>query len=137
MERIIRSEIDAREKLMEERPEFLADQIGRAYGILKHARLITSKEALNHLSMLRLGEDLGHLGAFPAGDSIDLLIMEIQPAHLQWQAERKLSPEQRDILRADVLRGRLQSIDGPAMRERGGGSDDSAPSEDPPPSPSS
>ena len=57
-------EQNAREKLLEDDPEMVSDKIGRAYGVLRYAHIIDSKEALNHLSLLRLG---GTLGFFPAG----------------------------------------------------------------------
>ena len=120
MEQIIHNELDARQKLFEDRPDVVLDQVGRAYGILRHCRIIPSKEALNHLSMVRLGQDLGFLPAFPSGDAVDLLIMDIQPAHLQFRSRQKMTPEQRDVHRAGVLRERLKSIPEPAMPSLGG-----------------
>jgi protein arginine kinase len=108
-------EQNAREKLMEEDPHMVADKIGRAYGVLRHAHLIDSKEALNHLSLLRLG---GNLGFFPA-DTVNLcdtLLMDIQQAHLQLHAGMKLSPDHRDSIRAEIMRSRLQSLDTPDKR---------------------
>jgi protein-arginine kinase len=35
--------------------------------------------------------------------------METQPAHLQWRAGRKLEPETRDMIRAQMIREQLQS----------------------------
>jgi protein arginine kinase len=105
-------EQNAREKLMEDDPEMVADKIGRAYGVLRHAYLIDSKEALNHLSLLRLGGDLEF---FPK-DTVhlcDVLLMDIQQAHLQLHAGVKLSPEHRDSIRAEIVRSRLQSLESP------------------------
>lgn len=108
-------EQNAREKLMEDDPEMVADKVGRAYGVLRHAHIIDSKEALNHLSLLRLG---GNLGFFPKDTVVacDALLMDIQPAHLQLHSGRKLSPEERDSIRAEILRSRLQSLDSPDIR---------------------
>lgn len=113
LERVIgqvaQHEQNAREKLVEDDPEMVADKIGRAYGVLRHAHIIDSKEALNHLSLLRLGGSLG----FFAADTIilcDSLLMDIQPAHLQLHAVRKLSPEERDSIRAQIVRSRLQYL---------------------------
>lgn len=105
-------ERNAREKLLEDDPEMVADKIGRAYGVLRHAHIIDSKEALNHLSLLRLG---GSLEFFPAETVrlCDLLLMDIQPAHLQMHSGRKLSPEERDSLRAEIVRSRLLSLESP------------------------
>ncbi len=116
IEQVISSELNARIKLVEDRPESLCDPIGRAYGILRHSRTIDTKEALNHLSMLRLGMDLGFLPALPGDDSIDLLLMDIQPAHLQWQTRAKLAPDQRDVLRSKILRERLRLLPEPDIR---------------------
>jgi protein arginine kinase len=116
IEQVISSELNARAKLLEDKPGVLCDHIGRAYGILRHSRIIDTKEALNHLSMLRLGMDLGFLPALPGGDSIDLLLMDIQPAHLQWQSRAKLTPEQRDGLRSRILRERLGLLPEPEIR---------------------
>lgn len=105
-------EQNAREKLLEDDPEMVADKIGRAYGTLRYAHVIDSKEALTHLSLLRLG---GNIGVFPPQTVMlcDTLLMDIQPAHLQLHADRALSPEERDSIRAKTVRERLQSLDSP------------------------
>lgn len=110
-------EQNAREKLMEDDPGMVADKIGRAYGILRNAHMIESKEALNLLSLLRLGGDLGF---FPAGtvNLCDTLLMDIQQAHLQLHAGMKLSPDHRDSIRAEIMRSRLQSLDSPDIHSR-------------------
>jgi protein arginine kinase len=108
-------EQNAREKLLEDDPEMVSDKIGRAYGVLRYAHIIDSKEALNHLSLLRLG---GMLGFFtPATVMLcDTLLMDIQPAHLQLHSGQKLSPEERDSIRAEIVRSRLQSLESPDNR---------------------
>ncbi len=108
-------EQNAREKLLEDDPEMVSDKIGRAYGVLRHAHIIDSKEALNHLSLLRLG---GTLGFFPPETvmACDTLLMDIQPAHLQLHSGRKLSPEERDAIRAEIVRSRLHSLESPDNR---------------------
>jgi protein arginine kinase len=112
IEQIIGNEQDAREKLIEDRATMLQDQIGRAFAILRHAHIIPSKEALNLLSLIRLGADLE---IFPNEDreSINVLLTEIQPAHLQIEAKRKLDAEERDILRADIVRRHLKTLTEP------------------------
>jgi protein arginine kinase len=64
--------------------------------------------------MLRLGADLTLLPA-DLVESCDRLFMETQPAHLQWGAGRKLEPEARDIIRAQMIREKLQSSLPPAI----------------------
>ena len=113
---IIEHEQNARESLFEERRPMLDDQVGRAYAILRHGHIISTKEVLNLLSMLRAGVDLGY---FPDGSRavIDLLFMEIQPAHLQIRADRKLGAEERDIMRAEIMRDQLKSLPEPGRVE--------------------
>ena len=117
IEKVISSEKAARAKLHEDNLTMLNDQVGRAYAILKYAHILSSKEALNLLSMLRLGADLDMI---PNCDRsiLDLLLLENQPAHLQLQAKRELSAEERDTLRAEITRHRLQSIEGPTNVSR-------------------
>jgi|TARA_B110000914_G_scaffold217999_1_gene224772 protein arginine kinase len=111
---VARYEIQARQKLVIEDPVMVKDRIGRAAGTLTYARIITSKEALNHLSMLRLGADLDIMPA-ELVEICDRLFMETQPAHLQWSAGKKLQPEARDILRAQMIREHLHSSLPPAI----------------------
>ncbi len=113
IERVISSENNARQKLVEDNPTMLNDQVGRAFAILRYAHILTSKEALNLLSMLRLGADLDLV---PNCDRslLDMLLLEIQPAHLQLRAARELTPEERDVRRAEITRARLQSLNGPS-----------------------
>ena len=113
IERLVSSEINARHKLMEENATMLQDQVGRAYAILRFAHVLQSKEALTLLSMLRLGADLDLV---PQCDRsvLDNLLLEIQPAHLQWRAGSELSPLERDIRRAEITRSMLKNLQGPA-----------------------
>ncbi|MCB1225663.1 MAG: protein arginine kinase [Verrucomicrobiales bacterium] len=113
IESIVRSENNAREKLREDHGVMLHDQIGRAYAILRHAYVLSSKEALNHLSLLRLGADLDMISDCDRS-VLDQLLLDIQPAHLQLAAEKELTPEERDLSRAEITRARLQSVPPPA-----------------------
>jgi protein arginine kinase len=112
IEQIISHEHNARLKLLEQSPHKVLDHVGRAYAALRFAHILESKEALTHLSMLRMGSDLAMLPP-SAGKMIDTLLVEIQPAHLQIGAQRKLNAEERDILRAEVLRRRLAGLPEP------------------------
>ena len=117
IDQVASHERNARRKLFEDDPEMVFDRIGRAYGNLRHAYIIPSKEALNLLSLLRLGAELEF---FPPDTvrACDALLMEIQPAHLQLHSGKKLTPEQRDAIRAEIIRTRLQSLDPPVMNEK-------------------
>ncbi len=118
---IIGQEETAREKLIRTSRIMLEDRIWRAYGLLKNARIMNSAEALEYLSMVRLGIDLGLIKEVQLKLINDLFII-IQPAHLQKISGRRLSSRQRDIKRANILRNRLnQTLIKPDMdqEERG------------------
>jgi protein arginine kinase len=103
---VIEHEKNARLRLMEKQEIRVHDHIGRAYGILAHAAMMNSNEALDLLSGLRLGTDLKLMPEMDRRD-IDQLLIQIQPAHLQKVAGTTLSPEERDIKRAQLIRGFL------------------------------
>jgi protein arginine kinase len=92
---------------------------------LTYAHAMASKEALNLLSVIKLGMDLG---AFPEDQrlQIDELFIESQPAHLQKSSQQKLNAEERDHLRAQIIRERLKLFPKPDIskiaRQTGGDS---------------
>jgi protein arginine kinase len=109
---IIEHEENARASLLEKKPKMVYNHIGRAYGILANAHSISSKETMNLLSLMRLGVDVG---LFPGVDRslVDELFILTQPAHLQKQHSEKLTAEERDLLRADMVRERLKPVSRP------------------------
>src|SRR5436189_5557439 len=120
---LIEHEENARASLLEKKPKMLFNHIGRAYGILANAHSISSKETMNLLSLMRLGVDLN---LFPNTKIalVDELFIITQPAHLQKQFSEKLSAEERDLLRADMLRERLRGVSRPnpdVLSQQGGG----------------
>jgi protein arginine kinase len=114
MLQIVEHEENARMSLLEKRPKVVYDQVGRAYGILTNAFTMSSKEALNLLSLLRMAVDLGLLPA-TVRELVDRLFVDTQPAHVQKLAERKLTAEERDLYRADLIRARLQDVPKPSI----------------------
>jgi protein arginine kinase len=115
LSQIIEHEENARQTLMEKKPKVVFNHIGRAYGILANAHSISSKETMNLLSLLRLGVDLE---LFPGTQRalVDELFLTTQPAHLQKQVSDKLSAEERDLIRADMLRDRLKEVSRPTTK---------------------
>ncbi len=114
---IIEHEENARITLLEKKVGLVYDQVGRAYGVLTNAYTITSKEALNLLSMLRMGVDLELLPATTRG-VVDELMVHAQPAHVQKAAAKKLTAEERDGMRAELIRNRLAKVAKPTMESR-------------------
>ncbi|MEN9677197.1 MAG: hypothetical protein RIS76_3093 [Verrucomicrobiota bacterium] len=109
---IIEHEDNARLAQLEKKPNVLFNHIGRAYGILSHAHSISSKETMNLLSLLRLGVDLGMFVGIERA-FVDELFLSTQPAHLQVAQPEKLDAEQRDAVRAGMLRSRMTSVPTP------------------------
>ncbi|MDD4753258.1 MAG: protein arginine kinase [Desulfitobacteriaceae bacterium] len=103
---IIEQERYARKALMKEGGEQLEDRVWRAYGVLSHARIITSREAMGLLSELRLGIDQGLIKGIDAR-IFNTLIVLTQQAFLQKTAGVELSPFQRDLKRAEIIRTKL------------------------------
>ncbi len=112
LSQIIEHEENARGSLLEKKPKTVYNHIGRAYGILANAHSISSKETMNLLSLMRLGVDLG---LFPDLERalVDELFVITQPNHLQKRYSDKLTAEERDLLRADMLRERLRTVSRP------------------------
>ena len=115
LSQIIEHEDNARLTLLEKKPKVVYNQIGRAYGILANAHSITSKETMNLLSLLKLGVDMG-LFSGAERSLVDELFLVTQPAHLQKQLSDKLSAEERDLLRADMVRDRLKGVNRPVAK---------------------
>src|SRR5258706_9403527 len=117
---IIEHEENARSMLLEKKPKSVYNHIGRAYGILANAHSISSKETMNLLSLMRLGVDLS---LFPDVERwlVDELFIVTQPAHLQRRFSEKLTAEERDLLRADMMRERLRNVSRPKPKSNGSG----------------
>jgi protein arginine kinase len=119
LSQIIEHEENARQTLLEKKAKVVFNHIGRAYGILANAHSISSKETMNLLSLMRLGVDMG---LFPNTQRslVDELFLTTQPAHLQRQLSDKLSAEERDLIRADMVRDRLKNVGRPVTKPPAG-----------------
>jgi len=115
LSQIIEHEENARQTLLEKKTKVVFNHIGRAYGILANAHSISSKETMNLLSLMRLGVDMG---LFPGAERslVDELFLVTQPAHLQKKLSDKLSAEERDLIRADMVRERLKNVSRPVVK---------------------
>ncbi|HHV72972.1 MAG TPA: protein arginine kinase [Clostridia bacterium] len=103
---VIEQERTMREGIMTHGKEGLLNKVGRAYGTLKYAHIISSQEAMTHLSDLRLGAAL-NLYPQVSKQAIDELIILIAPAFLQKIMGQELGPEERDLKRAELIREKL------------------------------
>ncbi len=107
---IVEHELNARDKLLENDPAKFPDKIGRAFGILKYGHMVSSSEAMNLLSLVRLGVDLSY---FPEEHRvlIDRMFIESQPGHISHRAGKtEIDSDERDRLRADHLRAEFANF---------------------------
>lgn len=115
VDQIISAEEQARRELLDAHKHQTEDQVWRAWGLLTNARLVSSQEAVQNLSKLRLGIDRSWFPGLTHGE-LNRLLIQVQPGHLQVrQAMESDKQSQRDNLRAKILRETLLS-------ERGNGS---------------
>ncbi len=105
-EQIIEWETNAQEKMMEDAADQIEDKVWRSYGILKYARVLNSGEVMNLLSALRLGISLKLMDKIKLKDINELLIIT-QPAHLQKYYDKEMDNDERDMVRAELVRERL------------------------------
>lgn len=108
---IVSRERSTRKYLKEKRELELEDKIFRSFGILKYSRILTSKEAMTHLSNIRLGSEMGLLEGGSSRDIINLMI-DIQPANIQKRFNEDMDEKGRDIARSKIIREYILNVEG-------------------------
>lgn len=106
---IVDYEKGARESYRDRLPDELYDSVWRALGTLRHCWTIDTAEALEKLSLVRLGVDLGILPSIPV-TTLNCLLVRTRPATLQAEAQEELDPAGRDRARARVLRETMARV---------------------------
>ena len=106
---MISHEKEARQYLLDKRKSKFEDQIWRALGTLKSARVISSGEAVQLLSLVRLGLDMNFIANLNHAE-LNSLFLLMQPAHLQKLYGRALGSSERDVRRADLIREKLKAV---------------------------
>jgi protein arginine kinase len=103
---IIEQEAQARSLMVQKNRMLVEDRVSRSVGVLKNARIISSQETIELLSMVRLGCDLGMIKDIDRR-RVNELFITTQPAHLQKIENKKLSSPERDLKRAELIRSKL------------------------------
>ena len=106
LKEVIHQEQTGRESLLTNNRVQLEDRVWRAFGILRHAQTMSSTEALDLLSAVRLGVDLGLMNGLTRS-TVNELFLFSQPAHLQKLEGKVLTVKERDTKRAQLIRDRL------------------------------
>ncbi|MCH5191370.1 MAG: protein arginine kinase [Oscillospiraceae bacterium] len=93
----------AREELLND--PTAEDRIFRAYGLLKWARLLSTKELMENLSLVRMGAVSGKISV-PI-ETINELMISMQPASINVMVGKRLEERDRDAIRAKTVREKL------------------------------
>lgn len=104
---LVEQEKQTRESVLKDLNLQIKDRVWRSLGILRSARMISVEEAMELLSMVRLGVAVKILPPVPARVLNELLLL-IRPAYLQKMLGSVLEPLAVDKMRAQVLREKLE-----------------------------
>lgn len=96
---IVEQEAQARQILLNEGRDRISDRVNRSFGILSHSWLMSSQEAMQLLSDVRLGVDLGLISEVPNSILKELMVF-LRPACLQAEAGHALEGLDRERERA-------------------------------------
>jgi protein arginine kinase len=114
LERVTRQIMDAeeraRDRMMRDARIQIEDKVWRAYGTLRHCRSVHAREVINLCSAIRLGVALGLPGLCPLRVVNELLVLT-QPGHLQRYAGAELTPAERNVIRAQLVREQLTAAE--------------------------
>ncbi|NLA27024.1 MAG: protein arginine kinase [Firmicutes bacterium] len=100
---VIEQEQAARQALLNKNRAQIGDRSWRSLGQLKFAQLMSSQEAMQLLSDVRLGYDLGLLKGITRKLLNEMMVVN-SPACLQILAEKELTPAERDLERPVQLK---------------------------------
>lgn len=103
-ERKMRAELYMNERSL------IEDRVMRALAILKSARRLNVQEMMTQLSMVRLGIGVGIVRDVAATTLNEIFLMG-QPAHIQHSKDRDIAPDERDEIRANMVRARLSAME--------------------------
>lgn len=103
---LVEKESTTRNQLLENNKIYLEDEIFRAYGALKNARIIHIQEAMRLLSMIKFGIEVGILDNI-TNNCIDELIVKIQPSNMQIMLNESFNKQEGSVKRAEIIRAEM------------------------------
>lgn len=108
--KLVAEEQAVRLKVKKEQSAEVKDRVSRAFGILMHSYQIDAVEALNALSLIKLGCDLGWIKGTDI-ETVNALFFQCRRAHLLEQVGAKeMSSEELLHKRAEFIHHKLQGI---------------------------
>jgi protein arginine kinase len=99
----------ARAMLRQEQNVLIKDKVSRAYGILVHSYQIDAVEALNAISLLKLGLDLGWLKGL-TNQALNQMFFDSRRAHLMSRFQEKIVQEEILHKRAEFIHQTLKDV---------------------------
>ncbi len=108
---IVNRERDTRKYLMDKNNLELEDKIFRSLGILKYSKIISSKEAMFHLSNVKLGSDMGIIENVPSKNIIKIMD-KIQPAIIQKNIKEAINISEINEERSKIIKEELIKMEG-------------------------
>ncbi len=99
----------ARNKLRNKQMPEIKDKVSRAYGILIHSYQIEAVEALNAISLLKLGADLEWISGISI-EKLNELFFLCRRAHLLYQFNEKIPQEEIQHRRAEYIHSALKDV---------------------------
>ncbi len=108
---VISRERKTREYIYMKQKEFVENRVFRSFGMLKYSRQMNSREAMLHMSNIKLGIDLDIIKGLRSKEIVKLMI-KVQPANLQLLLNKQMLKEERDIERASYIRDYFKSVEG-------------------------
>ncbi len=107
--RAVVTEINIRKKIQEGDNEQIKNRVTRALGLLTHAYQLEVIEALNSLSLVKLGLELGWIRA-PMGMNMNQIFFNCRRAHLMNLIEDNVEVPELPKRRAEYLKGIAQQL---------------------------
>lgn len=103
VENMVHQERTVRQALAEHTPTMVIDAIYRSLGILRYARVLSAREALQHLSHLRVGVALGYFQGVSI-HWVDEMMLHVQKFTMLQYKHMTNRKETEDEVRADFIR---------------------------------
>lgn len=107
--KLVVEEHAARNQIRHEQTAHIKDKISRAYGILIHSYQIEAVEALNAISLLKLGADMGWISGVTT-NQLNELFFNCRRAHLLCHFEEKIAQEEIPHKRAEFIHKTLKDV---------------------------
>lgn len=104
--KVLEYERRMRGQLFTDERALVEDKVYRALATCRSARMLNVQEMMSHLSLIRLGIDLGIVNDIKTRTINEIFILG-QPSHLQREEGREMTPTERDQKRAELVRTRL------------------------------